>query len=76
MRLESKFFVVLDKKATGDEYGRDQKVVLCKIGDAYDRGDEVHCILWDASTSTLTLGGIEWGDFENYLEAGEYAPDL
>jgi len=69
--LESRFFAVLDKKA------RDGSVVLCKIGDSDDKGDKVTCVLRDADESSLTLAGIEWGDWEDLLsDGGEYTPEV
>jgi len=71
--LEGRFFSVLDKKAAGKE----NKVVLCRIGDKEGQGDKVQCVLWSAEKSTLTLGGIESGDFDELIRGkGEYVPEI
>jgi len=76
--LEGKFFGVLDKKAAaGGKDGKENKVVLCRIGDEEGQDDKVQCVLWSAGKSTLTLGGIESGDFDELIEGqGEYVPEI
>lgn len=72
---------MLDKTAAGGKDGarneeRD-KVVLCRIGDREGRGDKVHCVLISAEESTLTLGGLQYGTFDQLLEGkGEYVPAI
>jgi len=71
--LEGKIFGVLDKKAAGKE----NKVVLCRIGDKEGQADKVQCVFWSARKSTLTLGGMESGDFDELIEGqGEYVPEI
>ena len=48
-------------------------MALCRIGDRYLKGDEVTCVLWAAETSMLTLGGQEFGDWDDVL-AGNVGP--
>lgn len=78
--LESKFFGVLDKAAAGekDESGKEKgnEVVLCRIGGREGRDDSVvQCVLVSAEESTLTLGGMEYGNFDELIEGkGEYDP--
>lgn len=75
--LDGRFFAVLDKKAGGGEDGDGHMVVLCRIGDKEGQGDKVHCMLWSAKESLLTLSGLDYGDFDNFLEGkGEYVPEL
>jgi len=78
--LDGRFFGVLDKKAAGgkDEAGnkKEHKVVLCRIGDEDGQDDKVRCVLWSAKGSTLTLGGMDSGDFDELLEGGEYVPEI
>lgn len=71
--LDPHFFALLDKKAESEE-----KVVLCRRGDKYLKGDEVTCILWDAETSSLMLSGQEFGDWDDVLagNVGPYTPDI
>ena len=71
VKLDSHHFGLLDKQS-----GQSGKVVLCKIGDKYLKGNKVTCLLWDVRTSTLTLGGLNFGDWEEWLSAGEYIPDI
>ncbi|KAL8805166.1 MAG: hypothetical protein Q9182_002148 [Xanthomendoza sp. 2 TL-2023] len=69
--LEPKFFAVLDKKAT------EGKVVLCRVGDREGKGDEVSCVLEEATYSSLTLAGMEYGTWEELVhDRGEYEPDI
>ena len=71
VELETKFFAILDNKA------EQAKVVLVRIADDWGRDTEPSCILYDAYTSTLRLGGIEPGEWDELLEAyGEYELDL
>ena len=77
--LEGKFFGVLDKEAAGekDESGKEKrnKVVLCRIGGREGRDDSVQCVLVSAEESPLTLGGMEYGNFDELIEGkGEYEP--
>lgn len=80
--LEGKFFGVLDKKAAGgkDESGNEtgNKVVLCRIGGKEGQdNDSVQCVLVSAEESTLTLGGMEYGNFDGLIEGrGEYVPEI
>jgi len=76
--LEGRFFGVLDKKAAaGGKDGKENKVVLCRIRDKEGQGDKVQCVLWSARKSTLTLGGMESGDFDELIEGqGEYVPEI
>lgn len=72
---------MLDKKAAGGKDGagneKGDKVVLCRIGDREGQGDNVHCVLMSAETSTLTLSGIEYGTFDQLIEGkGEYVPEI
>lgn len=72
---------MLDKKAAGgkdgSENGEGNKVVLCRIGDRQGRGDKVRCVLMSAEESTLTLGGMEYGNFDELLDGkGDYVPDI
>ncbi len=70
--LDSHFFGLLDKQAE-----KSGKVVLCRIGDRVLKGDELSCVLYDGETSTLELGGMEYGRWEELLEGlGEYTPDV
>ncbi|KAL8689237.1 MAG: hypothetical protein Q9218_005045 [Villophora microphyllina] len=62
VNLDPHFFGILDKQAE-----RIGKVVLCKRGDAHLKGHEVTCLLWDADTATLTLGGVNYGDLDDWL---------
>ncbi|KAI4254908.1 MAG: hypothetical protein LQ352_002836 [Teloschistes flavicans] len=72
VNLDSHFFGLLDKQAE-----KSGKVVLCRIGDAHLKGHDVTCLLWDAETATLTLGGAEYGDWDDILDAkGKYTPEL
>ena len=73
VKLDSHHFGILDKEA-----GKSGKVVLCRIGDAHLKGNRVTCMLWNAGTSTLTLGGLEYGDWDDHLSGniGEYTPDI
>lgn len=71
---------MLDKKAAGGNdgigSGEGKKVVLCRIGDREGQGDRVQCVLWPAEESTLTLGGLEYGNFDELIEGhGEYVPE-
>lgn len=71
VRLETKFFAVLDKKATQG------KVVLCRIADDKEKPTEPSCVLRGADQSSLTLVGMEagtWGELVH--DVGEYTPDL
>lgn len=71
MDLEPKFFAVLDKKAT------EGQIVLCRTGDREGEGDEVSCDLEEAKYSLLRLLGMEYGTWEELLEArGGYKPEL
>lgn len=79
--LDGKFFGVLDKKAAGGkdetENGAGNNVVLCRIGDTEGQGNKVQCVLMSAEESTLTLGGMEYGTFDQLLEGkGEYVPEI
>lgn len=75
--LEGKFFGVLDKRASGGKDGKENKVVLCRIGDKDGQGDKVQCVLMSAEESTLTLGGMEYGNFDGLIEGkGEYVPEI
>ena len=75
--LDSRFFAVLDRKAKDGKDGHGSQVVLCRIGDKEGMGDKVQCMLWSAKESELTLSGLEYGDFDNFLESkGEYTPDV
>ena len=69
--LEGKFFAVLDRKAeTGS-------VALCRVGDREGKGDGVSCVLFKAEESSLTLAGMEYGNWEELLRShGEYKPEL
>ena len=68
--LDSTFFAVLDKKAeTGS-------VALCRIGDREGKGDEVSCVLVKTEESSLTLAGMEYGEFDELLRGGGYEPDI
>ena len=51
---------------------------MCRIGDRFLWGDEVTCMLWRAETSTLTLVGSEYGDWDDMLAGniGPYVPDI
>ncbi|KAL9601224.1 MAG: hypothetical protein Q9179_002935 [Wetmoreana sp. 5 TL-2023] len=70
--LDSHFFGILDKQAE-----KSGKVVLCRIGDAHLKGHVVTCLLWDGDTPTLTLGGTEFGDWDEILRSqGNYTPEL
>lgn len=74
--LDRKFFGVLDKKAAGGSDG-ENKVVLCRIGGEDGHEDKVQCVLWPAPKSTLTLGGIESGDFDELIKGhGDYVPEI
>ena len=64
MDLDSNFFAVLDKEATGKE----PKVVLVKIGNENLEGDQVSCMLEDAGVSSLYLAGMEYGTWEEFAE--------
>jgi len=71
--LEGKFFGILDQEAAGKE----NKVVLCRIGDKEGQGDKVQCVLWSAWKSTLTLGRTESGDFDELIKGnGAYVPEI
>ena len=77
--LEPRFFAVLDKRARqgdGEEAHTEPMVVLCRIGDESKRGDSVHCVLRPAKEAALTLAGLEYRNFRQLLEGGEYVPDL
>jgi hypothetical protein len=79
--LDGKFFGVLDKKAASekDEFGNEKgnKIVLCRIGGRDGQDDNiVQCVLVSAEESTLTLGGMEYGDFDGLIERGEYVPEV
>lgn len=81
MNLEGKFFGVLDKKATGGKDGagneKENKVAVCRIGDKEGQGDKVQCVLMSAKESTLMLGGMEYGNFDELIEGrGEYVPEI
>ena len=71
--LDPHFFGLLDKQA-----GQSGKVAMCRIGDGHLKGDEVTCILWKAETSTLTLVGQDYGDWDDILagNVGPYTPDI
>lgn len=74
--LDGRFFGVLDRKAAVDD-GEGGQVVLCRIGDKEGQGDEVHGVLMLAKESTLTLGGMEYGTFDQLIEGkGEYKPEV
>ncbi|KAL8639898.1 MAG: hypothetical protein Q9228_003124 [Teloschistes exilis] len=60
VNLDSHFFGLLDKQAE-----KSGKVVLCRIGDSHLEGNEVTCLLWDADTATLWLGGQHYGDWDD-----------
>lgn len=53
-------------------------MVLCRRGDKYLKGGEVTCILSDAETSSLTLSGQEFGDWDDVLagNVGPYTPGI
>ncbi len=76
--LEGRFFGVLDKKAAaGGNDEKEKKVVLCRIGDKEGQGDKVQCVLWSAEGSTLTLGGMEYGNFDELIKGNrEYVPEV
>lgn len=79
--LEGKFFAVLDKKAVGGKDGagkvKENKVVLCRIGDEEGQDEKVQCVLMSAGQSTLRLGGLESGEFDELIEGqGEYVPEI
>ena len=72
---------MLDKKAAGGKAGtgnaEGNKVVLCRIGDKEGQGDEVQCVLMSAEESTLTLGGLVFGNFVQLcLGVGLYVPEI
>ena len=71
MRLETKFFAVLDKKV------REGQVVLCRIADDKESPTEPSCVLMSADQSSLMLVGMEagtWGELVH--DVGEYTPDI
>ena len=69
VELDSRFFAILDQKV--DEH----KVVLCRIGNQEGKGDNLSCVLMDASVSSLTLAGMEYGTWEELVhDLGEYTP--
>ena len=80
--LDGKFFGILDRKAAGekDESGNEKgnKVVLCRIGGKEGQDDNiVQCVLVSAEESTLTLGGMEYGNFDGLIDGkGEYEPEV
>ena len=52
-------------------------VVLCRMGDSEGHGDEITCILMPTKESSLTLSGLEYGVWEEYLETrGRYTVDI
>ena len=68
--LDGVFFAVLDKKAeTGS-------VALCRIGDRDGKGEEVSCVLVKTEESSLTLAGMEYGEFDELLRGRRYVPDI
>ena len=71
--LDPHFFGLLDKQA-----GKSGKVALCRVGDRHLKGNELTCILGKAETSTLTLVGQEYGDWDDVLagNVGPYTPDI
>ena len=67
---------MLDRKAAGGE-GEGNKVVLCRIGDGEGQGNKVQCVLVSAKESMLTLGGLEYGSFDELIEdKGYYVPEI
>lgn len=72
----------MDKKAAGekDESGieKGNKVVLCRIGGKEGQDDNtLQCVLVSAEESTLTLGGMEYGNFDGLIEGKEeYVPEV
>jgi len=71
--LDPNFFAVLDKKAKEGE----GSIVLCRLGNDVLKGDELSCVLKTAEDSSLELGGMEYGRWEELLEdGGEYTPDI
>ncbi|KAI4201162.1 MAG: hypothetical protein LQ350_003477 [Teloschistes chrysophthalmus] len=72
VNLDSHFFGLLDKQAE-----KSGKVVLCRIGDSHLKGNEVKCLLWDADTATLWLGGQNYGDWDDQMDGkGPYIPEF
>ncbi len=72
---------MLDKEAAGGKdgagNGEGNKVVLCGIGDREGQGNKVQSVLVLAEESTLTLGGMEDGTFDQLIEGkGEYVPEI
>lgn len=44
---------------------------MCRIGDMEGKGDKVECIRVLAKNSSLYLAGMEYGTWEEYLDALE-----
>ena len=71
MDVDPRFFGLLDKKA------KELKVVLCRVGDRQGKGNDVQCVLVPAEESTLTLGGLQSGVWEDLVESkGAYTPEM
>ncbi len=73
--LERCFFAVLDNRTE-----KDGSVVMCRIGDTEGKGDKVECIRVLAKNSSLYLAGMEYGTWEEDLDAlemvGRYGKDI
>ena len=61
---ERRFFAVID-----DRTEKDGSVVMCRVGDMEGEGDEVGCIRVVVKNSALYLAGMEYGTWEEYLDA-------
>lgn len=64
--VERHFFAVLD-----DRTEKDGSVVMCRIGDMEGKGNKVECIRVLAKNSSLYLAGMEYGTWEEDLDALE-----
>lgn len=62
--VERRFFAVLD-----DRTEKDGSVVMCRVGDMEGQGDKVECIRVLAKNSALYLAGMEYGTWEEDLDA-------